>query len=288
MRYAYQSFLFSFAGYIQKRFFNNYDLKECDHISMEYIKTMEEYDCDIGILDYAIESANFEIAMGNEEYLPIQEAFIKKKEETFGAKVKSFIDRIIKFFKSLLDRARDSFRKLEAWITRKRVQRQVKKNIANAKVLAADKASQLALSAGATVISAAGIYALVKLGKVARAHEGFDKYMQMVGSDGNISKEDRKEIKKAVFSDPSMKKAMKVNLSDMIFFGNWIIEDIKACINIADKAVGYTGEKFKNFSEWISERLKFNRAAVNEFENTNKKFREEQPEIIEVDPKDVK
>lgn len=55
---------------------------------MNYIKTMEEYDCDIDILDYAIESANFEIAMGNEEYLPIHEAFIKKKEKTFGDKVK--------------------------------------------------------------------------------------------------------------------------------------------------------------------------------------------------------
>lgn len=254
---------------------------------MEYIKTVEEYDCDIGILDYAIESANFEIAMGNKEYLPIHEAFIKQKEKTFGDKVKSFIDKIIKFFKSLLDRVRDSFRKLEAWITRKRVQRQVKKNITNAKVLAADKASQLALSAGATVVSAAGIYALVKLGKVARAHEGFDEYMRMAGLDGNVSKEERKEFKKAVFSDPDMKKTMKVNLSDMIFFGNWIIEDIKACINIADKAVEYTGEKFKNFSDWISERLKFNRAAVSEFESTNKKFREEEPEIIDVDPSDI-
>ena len=255
---------------------------------MNYIKTMEEYDCDIDILDYAIESANFEIAMGNEEYLPIHEAFIKKKEKTFGDKVKSFIDKIIKFFKSLLDRAKDSFRKLEAWITRKRVQRQVKKNIANAKVAAADKASQFALSAGATVVTAAGIYALVKLGKVARANEGFEEYMQASGLDGNIDKKERKEFKKAVFSDPTMKKTMKVNLTDMIFFGNWIIEDIKACINIADKAVGYTGEKFKNFSEWISERLKFDRAAVNEFENTNKKFKDEQPEIIDVDPADIR
>lgn len=254
---------------------------------MNYIKTMEEYDCDIGILDYAIESANFEIAMGNEKYLPIHEAFIKKKEKTFGDKVKSFIDKIIKFFKSLLDRAKDSFRKLEAWITRKRVQRQVKKNIANAKVVAADKASQFALSAGATVVTAAGIYALVKLGKVARANEGFEEYMQATGLDDNIDKKERKEFKKAVFSDPTMKKTMKVNLTDMIFFGNWIIEDIKACINIADKAVGYTGEKFKSFSEWISERLKFDRAAVSEFENTNKKFKDD-PEIIDVDPADIR
>lgn len=255
---------------------------------MNYIKTMEEYDCDIDILDYAIESANFEIVMGNEEYLPIHEAFIKKKEKTFGDKVKSFIDKIIKFFKSLLDRAKDSFRKLEAWITRKRVQRQVKKNIANAKVAAADKASQFALSAGATVVSAAGIYALVKLGKVAKANKSFEKSMQASGLDGNIDKEVLKEFKKAVFSHPTVKKTMKVNLTDMIFFGKWIIEDIKACINIADKAVGYTGEKFKNFSEWISERLKFDRAAVNEFENTNKKLEDEQPEIINVDPADIR
>lgn len=254
---------------------------------MEYIKTMEEYDCDIDILDYAIESASFEIAMGNEEYLPIHEAFIKKKEETFGAKVKRFIDRIIKFFKDLLDKITNSFRKLEAWVTRKRIQRQVRKNINNAKVAAANKASRLAIQAGVTAVSVAGIYALVKFGKVAKAHEDFDEYMRIHGIDDQVSKEERKEIKKAVFSDESYKRSMKVTPSDMLFYGDWLMQDIRACINIADKARKYTGEKFKNFSHWVSERLKFNRAAVNDFVATSKKF-ESDPVIIDVDPKDVK
>lgn len=253
---------------------------------MEYIKTMEEYDCDIDILDYAIESSNFEIAMGNDEYLPIHEAFIKKKEETFGAKVKRFIDRIIKFFKDLLDRIKNSFSKFQAWMTRKKIQRKVQKNIENAKIAAADKASRFAIEAGVTAVTAAGIFAIVKFGKVANAHEAFDKYMTENGLD-DISPEERKEFKKAVFANEDTKKAMKVNLSDMIFFGNWIMNDIQACINIADKARKYTGAKFKNFSYWISERLKFDRKAAQEFEATQRKF-ENDVEIIDVDPKDIK
>lgn len=287
IRFTRISLFIFIYGLYSKRFLNNYDLKECDRISMNCIKTMEEYDCDIGILDYAIESANFEIAMGNEEYLSIQEAFIKKKEETLGAKVKRFIDRIIKFFKDLLDKIKNSFSKFQAWMTRKKIQRKVQKNIENAKIAAADKASRFAIEAGVTAVTAAGIFAIVKFGKVVKAHEAFDEYMRINGVDDQVSKEDRKEIKKAVFANEDIKKAMKVNLSDMIFFGNWIMNDIRACINIADKARKYTGAKFKNFSYWISERLKFDRKAAQEFEVTQRKF-ENDVVIIDVDPKDIK
>lgn len=249
---------------------------------MEYIKTMEEYDCDIGILDYAIESANFEIAMGNEEYLSIQEAFIKKKEETFGAKVKSFIDRIIKFFKDLLDKVKDTFDKFQAMITRKKIKRQT-----DALASASKAGAKYAAAYAATgVVVGAGFYALIKLGKIARANAAFDEYMKYYGGD-TLDPKEQKDFKKQVFASDEVKKATKVRAGDILFYGRWLDEDIRACINLANKARKFAGDKFRGFSHWISERLKMDRAAAKEFQNMSSKFKDGS-EIIDIDPEDIR
>lgn len=167
-------------------------------------------------------------------------------------------------------------------ITRKKVKRQTDTLVSASKA----GATYAAAYAATTVAVGAGLFALIKLGKISRANASFDKYMEDYGAD-TLDPKERKEFKKQVFADSRVKEAMKVKAKDIIFYGRWIDEDIRACINLANKARKFTGEKFKSFSHWISERLKMDRAAANEFQNMSSRFKDGS-EIIDVDPADIR
>lgn len=248
---------------------------------MSYVKTMEEYDCDIGILEYAIESANFEISMGNEEYLPIHEALIKQKEKTFGDKVKSFIDKTIKLFKELLDKVKRTFKKVQAFFTRKTIDKQINDSNKNVK--------KVATTAAITVsASAVAVFTLIHLGKIANiankvdelieAHYA-DKYSDPIFKDfpefGPTKEELRREkyytkalgtfsVYAHVNSSSEGHKYFKIRPEDLKNFGGWLKQDILACINLL-KNSKYTGEKFSKFSKVISDRLKLDSQGAKEF-----------------------
>lgn len=245
---------------------------------MNYVKTMEEYDCDIGILEYAIESANFEISMGNKEYLPIHEALIKQKEKTFGDKVKSFIDKTIKLFKDLLDKVKRTFKKVQAFFTRKTVDKQI--NDANKNVKKVATAAAITVSA-----SAITVYTLIRFGKIASianaVDEVFETQYEDISKFGYTEEEARiaKYYAKAdATSDlySSIKgeypNHFKVHPKDLKFFGRWLQQDILACINLL-KNPKYTGEKFSKLSKVISDRLKLNTKGASEFRYMANGFR---------------
>lgn len=251
---------------------------------MSYVKTMEEYDCDIGILDYAIESTKFEISMGNEEYLPIHEAFIKQKEKTFGNKVKSFVDRTIKLFKDLLDKVKRTFKRIQAFFTRKTIDKQV--NDAN------KTAKKVATAAAITVsASAITVYTLIRLGKIASIANIVDEVVEAQNAyieskyadfpEFAPSEEEKEEIRRRKYyakslgthyiyaeNDSSLEghKYLKVHPEDLKFFGGWLKQDILACINLL-KNSKYTGEKFSKFAKVISDRLKLNTQGAKELMN---------------------
>ena len=77
---------------------------------------MQAIESSISLIDYAIESASFEIELGNEEFGQVLEAANNKKAATgdswfkqLSSKVAAFVDKIINFFREQLDRIRAIF-----------------------------------------------------------------------------------------------------------------------------------------------------------------------------------
>lgn len=77
---------------------------------------MQAIESSMSLIDYAIESASFEIEMGNEEFGQVLEAANNKKAATgdswfkqLSNKVAAFVDKIISFFREQLDRIRAIF-----------------------------------------------------------------------------------------------------------------------------------------------------------------------------------
>lgn len=77
---------------------------------------MQAIESSMSLIDYAIESASFEIELGNEEFGTVLEAANAKKAATgdswfkqLSRKVGAFVDKIISFFREQLDRIRTFF-----------------------------------------------------------------------------------------------------------------------------------------------------------------------------------
>lgn len=108
---------------------------------------------EMSMIDYAIESASFEVELGNDEFSRVLEAAFDKKAKTgdswfsqIAAKVSAFVDRIIKFFTGMINKVR-------AFMSGKKAKKdadKVKKGLAIGGAVAG------------TIAVGAGIYAIVK------------------------------------------------------------------------------------------------------------------------------
>ena len=85
-------------------------------LDLENDPDMMAIESNMSLIDYAIESASFEIELGNEEFGKVLEAANSKKAATgdswfsqLASKVAKFVDKIVRFFREQLDRVKNLF-----------------------------------------------------------------------------------------------------------------------------------------------------------------------------------
>lgn len=118
---------------------------------------MQAIESSMSLIDYAIESATFEVELGNEEFGQVLEAANAKKSATgdswfnqLAAKVGKFVDKIVRFFREQLDRVKNLFT--------------AKKAKADADAMKKKVAVGVGAAAGAVAVSA-GLFFLAKKAK---------------------------------------------------------------------------------------------------------------------------
>lgn len=170
---------------------------------------LQAIESNLSLIDYAIESASFEIELGNEEFGRVLEAANSKKSATgdswfkqVTAKVSSFVNKIIAFFRSQLDRIKSFFT--------------AKKAKADAASMKKKVAIGAAGAAGAVAVGA-GLYALLKHRKTVKAADDMKLLNEGIeaAKKGTESYEEWKEkrIRDEFHTDRDMETGIRVDVS---------------------------------------------------------------------------
>lgn len=200
---------------------------------------------EISMIDFAMESAQCEIAFGNEEYQSVVEAAFAKKKEANKGLLRTIIDKAQKLLSSLISAVTDAMNRIRMFITGKQIKSAEKK---------LSKAQKVGIGVAGGVVVVGGLLAAFAHGKRLGLKEDYKKlYEKLNNLNDDDSKLSEKDLNKAV---KERLKEEKIGIKDLPKAGNYLMADLKEMGQILKHAANLPGEHARKIGGWISSKFK--------------------------------
>ena len=218
--------------------FDNFDVNmDTDVLAME---------SELSMIDFALESAQFEIEMGHDEYKPVYEAGLLKKKEANQGLIKTFINKASQVIDAIIKAVRNAMTRITNFITGKKAEKANKKLNTAAKV-------GIGVAGGAVVVG--GLLAAIAHGKrIPIANEWQDTLRSNVASADMSEKEITKTAKQYASKE-------KLSIKDLRNAGTYLMNDLKECTGFLKKLTGVPGAAAGKLRDLLSKRIKENKTA---------------------------
>lgn len=202
---------------------------------------------DISMIDFAMESAQCEIAFGNEEYQSVVEAAFAKKKEASKGLLGTIIEKAQKLLSSLIKAVSDAMNRIHMFITGKQIK-------------SAEKKLSKAQKAGIG-IAVGGLLAAFAHGKRLNLMKD---YKEMLSNNVASADMSEKEINAQAKQWASKEK---LSIKDLPKAGNFLMTDLKEMGQILKQAAGLPGEQAKKVGGWISSKFKLLKRGTKELDD---------------------
>lgn len=224
--------------------YRTYDIEnDSDILAME---------SEISMIDFAMESAQCEIAFGNEEYQSVVEAAFAKKKEASKGLLGTIIDKAQKLLSSLIKAVTDAMNRIHMFITGRKIKSAEKK---------LSKAQKAGLGVAAGVVVVGGLLAAFAHGKRLNLMKD---YKEMLSNNVASADMSEKEINAQAKQWASKEK---LSIKDLPKAGNFLMTDLKEMGQILKQAAGLPGEQAKKVGGWISSKFKLLKRGTNELDD---------------------
>lgn len=228
-----------------------FDYKTYDIENDSDILAMES---EISMIDFAMESAQCEIAFGNEEYQSVVEAAFAKKKEASKGLLGTIIDKAQKLLSSLIKAVSDAMNRIHMFITGKQIKSAEKK---------LSKAQKAGLGVAGGVIAVGGMLAAFAHGKRLNLMK---EYKEMLSNNVASMNMDEKQLD-AKAKEFAAKDKVKLSIKDLPKAGNFLMTDLKEMGQILKQAAGLPGEQAKKVGGWISSKFKLLKRGTKELDD---------------------
>lgn len=203
---------------------------------------------EISMIDFAMESAQCEIAFGNEEYQTVVEAAFAKKKEASKGLLGTIIDKAQKLLSSLIKAVSDAMNRIHMFITGKQIK-------------SAEKKLSKAQKAGIG-IAVGGLLAAFAHGKRLNLMKD---YKEMLSNNVASADMSEKDINAQAAKQWASKE--KLSIKDLPKAGNFLMTDLKEMGQILKQAAGLPGEQAKKVGGWISSKFKLLKRGTKELDD---------------------
>lgn len=228
-----------------------FDYKTYDIENDSDILAMES---ELSMIDFAMESAQCEIAFGNEEYQRVVEAAFAKKQEASKGLLGTIIDKAQKLLSSLIKAVSDAMNRIHMFITGKQIKSAEKK---------LSKAQKAGLGVAGGVIAVGGMLAAFAHGKRLNLMK---EYKEMLSNNVASMNMDEKQLD-AKAKEFAAKDKVKLSIKDLPKAGNFLMTDLKEMGQILKQAAGLPGEQAKKVGGWISSKFKLLKRGTKELDD---------------------
>lgn len=228
-----------------------FDYKTYDIENDSDILAMES---EISMIDFAMESAQCEIAFGNEEYQRVVEAAFAKKQEASKGLLGTIIDKAQKLLSSLIAAVTDAMNRIRMFITGKQIKSAEKK---------LSKAQKVGIGVAGGVIAVGGMLAAFAHGKRLNLMK---EYKEMLSNNVASMNMDEKQLDSKA-KEFAAKDKVKLSIKDLPKAGNFLMTDLKEMGQILKQAAGLPGEQAKKVGGWISSKFKLLKRGTKELDD---------------------
>lgn len=222
-----------------------FDYKTYDIENDSDILAMES---EISMIDFAMESAQCEIAFGNEEYQSVVEAAFAKKKEANKGLLRTIIDKAQKLLSSLISAVTDAMNRIRMFITGKQIKSAEKK---------LSKAQKVGIGVAGGVVVVGGLLAALAHGKRLNVMKDYKETLSDDAKSDNMSEKDFNAMIKEMASEDS-----KLTIKDLPKAGNFLMADLKEMGQVLKLAAGLPADKAKKLGGWVSSKFKALNLAV--------------------------
>ena len=221
-----------------------FDYKTYDIENDSDILAMES---ELSMIDFAMESAQCEIAFGNEEYQHVVEAAIAKKQEANKGLLGTIIDKAQKLLSSLIKAVTDAMNRIRMFITGKQIKSAEKK---------LSKAQKVGIGVAGGVVVVGGLLAAFAHGKRLNLMKDYKEMLSNNVASADMSEKDINAQAKEWASND------KLSIKDLPKAGNFLMADLKEMGQVLKQAAGLPGENAKKVGGWVSSKFKALKLAV--------------------------
>lgn len=209
---------------------------------------------EISMIDFAMESAQCEIAFGNEEYQTVVEAAFAKKKEASKGLLGTIVEKAQKLLNSLIKAVSDAMNRIHMFITGKQIKSAEKK---------LSKAQKAGIGIAGGVIAVGGLLAAFAHGKRLNLMKDYKEMLSNNVASMNMSE---KEIDSKA-KEFAAKDKVKLSIKDLPKAGNFLMTDLKEMGQILKQAAGLPGEQAKKVGGWISSKFKLLKRGTKELDD---------------------
>ena len=221
-----------------------FDYKTYDIENDSDILAMES---ELSMIDFAMESAQCEIAFGNEEYQRVVEAAIAKKQEASKGLLGTIIDKAQKLLSSLIKAVTDAMNRIRMFITGKQIKSAEKK---------LSKAQKVGIGVAGGVVVVGGLLAAFAHGKRLGLMKDYKEMLSNNVASADMSEKDiNAQAKQWAAND-------KLSIKDLPKAGNFLMADLKEMGQVLKQAAGLPAENAKKVGGWVSSKFKALKLAV--------------------------
>ena len=207
---------------------------------------------EISMIDFAMESAQCEIAFGNEEYQSVVEAAFAKKKEASKGLLGTIIEKAQKLLSSLIKAVSDAMNRIHMFITGKQIKSAEKK---------LSKAQKAGIGIAGGVIAVGGLLAAFAHGKRLNLMKDYKEMLSNNVASADMSEKDINAQAKQWASKE------KLSIKDLPKAGNFLMTDLKEMGQILKQAAGLPGEQAKKVGGWISSKFKLLKRGTKELDD---------------------
>lgn len=208
---------------------------------------------EISMIDFAMESAQCEIAFGNEEYQSVVEAAFAKKKEANKGLLGTIIEKAQKLLSSLIKAVSDAMSRIHMFITGKQIKSAEKK---------LSKAQKVGIGVAGGVIVAGGLLAAFAHGKRLNLMKD---YKEMLSN--NVATATTMSEKEIDAQAKQWASKEKLSIKDLPKAGNFLMSDLKEMGQILKQAAGLPGDQAKKVGGWISSKFKLLKRGTKELDD---------------------
>ena len=227
-----------------------FDYKTYDIENDSDILAMES---ELSMIDFAMESAQCEIAFGNEEYQSVVEAAFAKKKEASKGLLGTIIDKAQKLLSSLIAAVTDAMNRIRMFITGKQIKSAEKK---------LSKAQKVGIGVAGGVIAVGGMLAAFAHGKRLNLMK---EYKEMLSN--NVATATTMSEKDINAQAKQWASKEKLSIKDLPKAGNFLMSDLKEMGQILKQAAGLPVDKAKKLGGWVSSKFKLLKRGTKELDD---------------------